>query len=681
MSQAQPTLFLRIAVPSPLRRSFDYLLPAGMDIQQAKQLPAGLRVRVPFGKRHLIGILLGLSNQSEVPLAKLRPAVEILDEQPLIPTHLLALCQWAAEYYQHPIGEVLHSLMPVALRQGKAAEPRRHSSDPTDNHARGTGNALVLNPEQQHAVSSIVSATGAYHCFLLDGITGSGKTEVYLQAMTEVLANGRQVLVLVPEISLTPQTLARFRERFDCGLAVLHSGLTDRQRLNAWLQAASGEAGIIIGTRSAVFTPMAAPGMIIIDEEHDSAFKQQDGFRYSARDLAVMRARRESVPVVLGSATPCLESLHNALQGRYHHLRLTRRPGNSRPPQFELLDINGPPPQDGISPALVERIGEHLQRGTQVLVFINRRGFAPVLQCNDCGWIAECTHCDARLTLHRAPAHLRCHHCDRPEPVRRHCPDCQSDRLSAIGLGTERSEAALQTLFPQTRVIRVDRDSTRRKNELDTLLDEVQTGEPCILVGTQMLAKGHHFPGVTLVAVLDADSGLFSADFRGQEQMAQLLIQVAGRAGRADSPGEVIVQTRHATHQALLTLTSEGYHAFATMLLDERHATDMPPFSHLALFRAEAVSSTAPSEFLTRLRALIEPVMADTADLQSIQASGPWPAPMEKRAGRFRAQLLLKARERAPLQRLLAWTCQQLEAESESRRVRWSVDVDPLDML
>lgn len=681
MSQAPPTLFLRIAVPSPLRRSFDYLLPEGMDAQRAKHLPAGLRVRVPFSKRRLVGILLGIRTKSDVPPAKLRPALEIIDEHPLIPPHLLALCQWAAEYYQHPIGEVLHSLMPVALRQGKAAESRRHNSDTPDTKARGTGHALTLNAEQEHAVSSIVAASGTYHCFLLDGITGSGKTEVYLQAMTDVLASGRQVLVLVPEISLTPQTLARFRERFVCGLAVLHSGLTDRQRLNAWLQAASGEAGIIIGTRSAVFTPMAAPGMIIIDEEHDSAFKQQDGFRYSARDLAVMRARRESVPVVLGSATPCLESLQNALQGRYHHLRLTRRPGNSRPSRFELLDINGPPPPDGISPTLVERIGEHLQRGTQVLVFINRRGFAPVLQCNDCGWIAECSHCDARLTLHRAPAHLRCHHCDRPEPVRRHCPDCQSDRLSAIGLGTERSEAALQALFPQTRVIRIDRDSTRRKNELDNLLNEVQTGEPCILVGTQMLAKGHHFPAVTLVAVLDADSGLFSADFRGQEQMAQLLIQVAGRAGRADNPGEVIVQTRHATHQALVTLTSEGYHAFATMLLDERHATNMPPFSHLALFRAEAVSSTAPADFLERLRTLLEPVIAQTPDLRSIQVSGPWPAPMEKRAGRFRAQLLLKADERAPLQRLLAWACQHLEAESDSRRVRWSVDVDPLDML
>lgn len=678
-----PTMVLRIAVPSPLRRSFDYLLPPDMDEKVALALPAGVRVRIPFGRRTLVGVLLEVSSQTDVDPSRLRPAMEVLDSVPLIPEHLLALCQWAAAYYQHPVGEVLHSLMPVALRQGKVAEVRAHHSDKSDlvDGPDTLETPLTLNREQAQAVSAITAQPDQYRCFLLDGITGSGKTEVYLQCMEHTLARSGQVLVLVPEISLTPQTITRFRQRFDCTLAVLHSGLTDRQRLNAWLRASNGEARIIIGTRSAVFTPMQRPGLIIIDEEHDNSFKQQEGFRYSARDLAVMRAQREQIPIVLGTATPSLESLNNAGQGRYSHLRLTRRAGSSKSPRFHLLDVSGQALQEGFAPAMIDSIRKHLERNSQVLVFINRRGFAPVLQCNDCGWIAECHHCDARLTIHKSPAHLRCHHCDRPQAINRHCPDCQSSSLSALGLGTERSESHLRHLFPDTRVIRVDRDSTRRKNELDRMLLEVNRGEPCILVGTQMLAKGHHFPAVTLVAVLDADSGLFSADFRGQEHMAQLLIQVAGRAGREDRPGEVIVQTRHATHQALITLTTEGYHSFANWLLTERSVTAMPPFTHLALIRAEAVSTTAPMKFLQQVRQTIETAARQSATLRSVEIMGPLPAPMEKRAGRFRAQLMLKAPERTPLQQLLGWTCQQLESDNSSRHVRWSVDVDPQDML
>ena len=515
---------------------------------------------------------------------------------------------------------------------------------------------------------------------MLDGVTGSGKTEVYLQIIATVLARGQQALVLVPEISLTPQTIGRFRRRFQCRIAVLHSGLTDTERLHAWLDARDGVAQIIIGTRSALFTPMARPGVLIVDEEHDGSFKQQDGFRYSARDLAVVRARRENICIVLGSATPSLESLYNVRGGRYTHLPLTERAGLAAQPSLHLVDTTQEQVQEGFSGPLLSRIGSHLQAGNQVLVFLNRRGFAPTLQCGDCGWISECAHCDARMTLHKTTPHLRCHHCDSRRPIDRHCPLCKSRNLQALGLGTERSQVWLQGLFPDTRVLRIDRDTTRRKNELDVLLNEVHQGGPCILIGTQMLAKGHHFPRVTLVAVLDADAGLFSADFRGQEHTAQLLMQVAGRSGREGMPGEVLIQTRHASHPTLQTLVREGYGHFARVLLEERRLAGMPPYSALALIRAEAEDYRAPESFLALVRTLAEARLRETAE-SGITLMGPLPAPMEKRAGKFRAQLQISAQQRPLLQQLLAGLCPQIEALREARSVRWSVDVDPQDMI
>ena len=533
---AEPVTILRVAVPSPLRRSFDYALPTDSATVPAVLEP-GIRVRVPFGSRELTGILLEVSDTTLVSADKLKPAIEILDQTSLIPGHLLKLWLWAARYYQHPIGDALHTLMPTGLRGKAQAGIKTRKSDTLlsaaaePDHPDREGE---LTDEQAQARDAICAAHEQFQCFLLDGVTGSGKTEIYLQVINDTLSRGRQVLVLVPEISLTPQTVARFRQRFpQKSVAIMHSGLTPRQRLNAWLAAAQGDADIIIGTRSAIFTPLARPGLVVIDEEHDGSFKQQDGFRYSARDLGVIRAQSESTPIVLGSATPSLESLHNALNGRYRHLRLTRRPGNASLPVTRLIDTSQQTLEDGFSPDLIRSIRQHVDKGNQALVFINRRGFAPVLQCRDCGWTAECRYCDARMTLHRTPAHLRCHHCERREPVHTHCPDCQGKAMLAVGMGTERSEALLQRHFPQTRVIRVDRDATSRKHELDDLLAEINQGSPCVLVGTQMLAKGHHFPAVTLVAVLDADSDLFSADFRGQEFMAQLLVQVSGRAGRA----------------------------------------------------------------------------------------------------------------------------------------------------
>lgn len=680
LPDAASPLIARVAVPSPLRRSFDYLLPAQL-LAASPTLQPGVRLRVPFGTRELTAVLLDIVHNADVEPEKLKSVIEVLDEQPLIPAQLLKLWLWAARYYQHPVGDALHTLMPAALRGTASAKTRLRASDSKTPTTVSREAIPQLNAEQQQACEQIRQAHGRYQGFLLDGVTGSGKTEVYLQAIAHTRAQGRQALVLVPEIGLTPQTLARFRQRFDDTIAVIHSGLTARQRLNAWLAAADGSAGIIVGTRSAVFTPMAAPGLIVIDEEHDGSFKQQDGFRYSARDLAVMRASSESIPIVLGSATPSLESLHNAATGRYQRLRLQQRAGSAALPSFQLVDTETAELEQGFSRVLLRAMQQHLEHGKQVLVFINRRGFAPVLQCQDCGWTAECRYCDARLTLHKTPPHLCCHHCERRQPVNRHCPACSGKSLQAIGLGTERSEAFLQNCFQDTRVIRIDRDTTRRKHELDRLLDDIQEGDPCILVGTQMLAKGHHFPNVTLVAVLDADSGLFSADFRGQEFMAQLLMQVAGRAGRADSRGEVLIQTRHANHQSLQTLIHQGYHALAEQLLQERRQTDMPPFTFMATLRAEALKTEPPFDFLSKARALVEHYCGQQGLQQLILINGPLPAPMEKRANRFRQQLHLRARNRQELQPLLSWLCLQLEQLPSQRQVRWSVDVDPQDMI
>lgn len=670
----------RVAVPSPLRQHFDYRLPAELIEQHGMPQP-GCRLRVPFGRRELTAVLLEVRSQTEVSGNRLRNVLDILDSAPLIPKHLLELWLWAARYYHHPVGEVLHTLLPVGLRnKGQAAIKRRRSD--VDLTATGAADAgRMLNAEQQQACQAIAASLGNFECFLLDGVTGSGKTEVYLQTIQQCLDRGLQALVLVPEIGLTPQTIARFSRRFSARLAVLHSGLTHRQRLNGWLEAGRGEADIVIGTRSAIFTPLARPGLIIIDEEHDGSFKQQDGFRYSARDLGVIRAQREQIPVVLGSATPSLESLYNAWTGRYQQLRLSQRAGSAAMPQIRLLDTSTGHLADGLSIELLDALRTHLARGQQALIFINRRGFAPVLQCQDCGWIAECSHCDARLTLHHRPPHLCCHHCERKQPVARHCPSCQGKATQAVGVGTERVELALTEHFPDTRIIRVDRDATSRKDELDRLLTEVQTCGPCILVGTQMIAKGHHFPEVTLAGVLDADSGLFSADFRGQEFMAQLLTQVAGRAGRGDLPGEVLIQTRHATHQSLQTLIHHGYHALARQLLEEREQTQMPPYSHLALIRAEAVDAAAPAEFLAGARRLLDDYLTQQNWPDPPQVSGPLPAPMEKRANRFRQQLLLRSPRRAALQATLAWLTPQLEQRSDQRKVRWSIDVDPQDMI
>jgi primosomal protein N' (replication factor Y) len=510
-------------------------------------------------------------------------------------------------------------------------------------------------------------------------VTGSGKTEVYMQAMAQVLKQGRQCLVLVPEIGLTPQTISRFEKRFKCPVVNLHSGLSDTERLQAWRQAHAGTAGIVIGTRSAVFTSLARPGLIVIDEEHDASFKQQDGFRYSARDLAVVRAREEGIGIVLGSATPSLESLYNADRGRYQHLLMPQRSGSAATAPMRLVDIENQPLEAGFSETALLAMDKHLQAGNQVLVFINRRGYAPVLHCQQCGWTAECDNCVAQLTVHAQPPGLHCHHCGKQKSLPRACPNCASRQLDTMGLGTQQIESRLRERFTTVPVLRIDRDSTRSRKKLKAMLDQVNSGEPCLLLGTQMLAKGHHFPGITLVVVVDADSGLFSADFRGQELMAQTVTQVAGRAGRSDQAGEVLIQSRHCGHQTLQSLIQLSYADFSRQLLAERKLTAMPPFAWLALLRCEARSAETGLQFLQQI-ALQQQQLCQQFGLQ-VDCLGPLPAPMEKRAGRFRSQLSFKSEQRAQLHELLARLLPAIEAMKLPAGMRWSLDIDPVDMI
>jgi len=744
-------LILSLALPTPLRRRFDYLPPKARESAQSDQWLPGQLFRVPFGNQSLIGVLLETKDHTDLPLEKLRSASEWLGNEQALDDEQLALCLWAADYYQCPIGEAISTALPALLRQGQwqstQPEPRyrlttegkglpegalkkarkqaqlfaalqeHHNLNRQEITALDIGlpaikaliekqliemftpkqatqnfqseneitedisgkilkeQPLKLNAEQSTALAQIQQ--NSFATYLLDGTTGSGKTEIYLQAIEQCLSAGKQALVLVPEIGLTPQTLARFLQRFNLPIAALHSGLNDRERLDAWMDAKSGRARIIIGTRSAIFTPLQNPGIIILDEEHDLSFKQQDGFRYSARDLAVVRAQRLNIPLILGSATPSLESLHNAQHGRYQHLRLTLRAGNAKPPEIHLLDIRGQQLDEGLSPITLDSISKTLNRNEQVLVFLNRRGYAPTLECQDCGWMADCRYCDARMTLHQTPAHLHCHHCDHQRSIPRHCPNCKSARLHPLGQGTERSEETLQQAFPNFPIIRIDRDATRQKNSLNRLLEPVHQGNPCILIGTQMLAKGHHFPNVTLVVILDADAGLFSTDFRGIERMGQLLLQVAGRAGRAEKKGHVIVQTLHIDHPWLQTLTHSGYHAMAELILQERLKQQLPPFRHLALLRAESKRPEIVLEFLRLALSLAQKIQPSSADLNYL---GPLPAMMEKRGDRFRYQLHINSNQRRLLQFLLSTLALELEASALNHRVRWSIDVDAQDM-
>ncbi|ODU42916.1 MAG: primosomal protein N' [Lysobacteraceae bacterium SCN 69-48] len=729
---------LRVALPVPLPRLFDYLPPPGVD---AALVAVGARLRVPFGQREVCGLVVG-HGQAD-PGVELRAALDAPDAAPLLRGELLASLRWLAGYLHAPLGEVLAAALPAALRRGEplpdmarygwalneagrtalpAMRPGRpralaellqvlRDEDWLDAAApgwrtplralrerelvarletTGTGSgsvprgsepapvssaAFAPNAEQQIAIDAIRRAAG-FAPFLLDGVTGSGKTEVYLQAIADCLARGRQALVLVPEIGLTPQALARFRTRLGVPVHALHSGLNDSERAATWLAAASGQARVIVGTRSAVFVPLPEAGLIVVDEEHDGSYKQFDGLRYHARDFAIVRGRALAVPVVLGSATPSLETLHNAQSGRYALLRLRQRAGDARPPQVRVLDVRKRPLHAGLSEEALAAIRAALDGGGQVLVFRNRRGYAPVLLCHDCGWSAHCPRCSTperptAMTVHAHGKRLQCHHCGHRRPSPPACPDCASLGLQPQGNGTERIEAELQARFEAVPVIRIDRGSTGQRDALQKHFDALGS-RPGILIGTQMLAKGHDLGNLVLVVVVGIDEGLFSADFRSGEKLAQLLIQVAGRAGRADRPGTVLLQTHHPEHPLLQTLVGGGYHAFADGELALREAAGFPPFAHLALLRAEAKRAELPLQFLQLAKTLLEG--------SGIDLHGPLPAPMPRRAGYVRSQLLLAAPARAALHVALEGAVPALYAAPEARRVRWSLDMDPLDL-
>ena len=729
---------LKVAINVPLSRTFDYLAPPGATV------PApGSRVEVPFGKRRQVGIVLGAADQSDLPREKIRPATAVLDDEPLLSESDLWLIRFTSDYYHHPIGEVTAAAIPALLRQGRDLNPVIQCVAATDAGSQGDIEALArraprqaellellldaggngmdveslaeqmptwrpalkallekglasrfesrafdseataagagdpgpeLNEDQVAAVRAIRESSG-FSANVLDGVTGSGKTEVYLHLIADVIAAGRQVLVLVPEIGLTPQLVARFRKRLGIEPALLHSGLTDLQRLNAWRQARSGDASLVVGTRSAIFTPMHALGLIIVDEEHDHSFKQQEGLRYSARDLAIARANHLEVPVVLGSATPTLEMLKHCLDGNYRHLVLPRRAGAAQPPRVRLVDLGVAASEEGLSEPLARAIDSHLAADGQALMYLNRRGFAPTLICTMCGHVAECRRCDSRMTVHARDRQLRCHHCGSARPLDETCSEC-GEAVRPLGEGTQRLEEALRRRFPRNSVMRIDSDSTQHKGAMDEALDKATRGEADILVGTQMLSKGHHFPKLTLVGIVNADQGLFGTDFRSDERLAQSVIQVAGRAGRESRVGEVIIQTGFPNHVFWQRLIEGGYARVASDALEEREASHWPPYSRLALLRSAAIRRTDAHAFLELAAERVRSLAG-----QRLRALGPVDAPMARRAGRYRAQLLVQGFDRRALHEVLRELRPALESEPLARKVRWSIDVDPVELF
>ncbi|MHB1676369.1 MAG: primosomal protein N' [Sulfuriferula sp.] len=728
-----PPLIAQVALDLPVPKLFDYFAPtlAVSDI--------GRRVRVPFGRKELIGIVMGLQQASTHPLHQLKKVAAVLDDSPLLSAEILKLLRFCSAYYHYPLGATVLAALPVALRKTRTASPRRlhywqitaagltAAADlPARAHAQralsarladgalhgatelaqispnyrsilkhwlaqawveqrpaafdfehagsGTTSAPALNPEQAGAVQQISAAFGRFQPFLLHGVTGSGKTEVYLHLAQIALAQGGQVLILVPEINLTPQLIALFRARFAATpMATLHSGMRDNERLQHWLAAVNGHARIVLGTRLAIFTPLPALALIIVDEEHDSSFYQQESLRYVARDVAIMRAQHRSCPVVLGSATPALETWHNAQTGRYQRISLSHRAiATAQLPQIRLIDNRTQKPTEGISPALASAIQARLQKGEQSLIFINRRGYAPTLVCRACAWAAGCTRCSARLVVHLRTRQLRCHHCGHVEAITQSCPNCGNFDLTPSGLGTQRLEQTIQQQFPTARVLRIDRDSTQGKGSWEAMQHMIRCGEVDILIGTQLLTKGHDFPNLTLVGVIGADNALYSPDFRAAEHLFSQLMQVSGRAGRAQYPGEVLIQTEFVDHPLYLALQRHDYVGYAQTLLNERRSADFPPFIYQAALRAEA-------PHLSDAMAFLDLAHSHAPKLAGIALFDPTPAAMPRKANLERALLLVQSSNRRALQNFLNIWMSSLYS-LRANKLRWHLDVDPLEI-
>lgn len=723
---------LRVAIPVPRSEPFDYYWDDGLPLPEP-----GTRVRVPFARSDRIGLVLGHPERSSVDSARLKPVTARLDSEPLLEADLLNFVLWSAAYYRCSAGEAVFHALPALLRRGRPlgtapalawtisaagrgidvtqlakraprqaealTELRRLGIASRDELSRaGIGAAVLkrlsdsalieqterpnlptssrtsvdwptLTDSQAAAVDSVLAADNGFSAHLLYGVTGSGKTEVYFHVIRQMLSEGLRSLLLVPEIGLTPQLIFRLEERFGPLVAALHSRLSAAERLAAWRRAHNGEARLVVGTRSAVFASIPNLGLIVVDEEHDVSFKQQTGFRYSARDLAVARARGIGAKVILGSATPSLESYQNARIGKYRLLELPERIGKGGAPQLRIVDLNKHASDRQLSTPLIERISRHLADANQVILFLNRRGFAPVLFCPSCERTQDCDRCDAHLTIHARAGKLRCHHCGAENPLRWRCNDCGAERV-AVGAGTQRVDDALAALYPQHEITRLDRDSTRRKGALDSALARAASGDSQILVGTQMLTKGHDFPSVTLVGVLNADQGLFGTDFRSAERLAQTIIQVAGRAGRRDRIGEVVIQTHFPRHPLLQRLIDDGYTGFAELALNERHASGWPPFSHLAVIRAEGPNKREVHDFLQTLKSTAAPSTSEVTLL------GPAADSMERKAGHYCAHLMLRSNTRRPLHELLKCLDEVIRGAPIARRLRCSIDVDPVEV-
>ncbi|MEP0072626.1 MAG: primosomal protein N' [Marinomonas sp.] len=734
-----PYPFIKVALPVPMRTLFDYKVPKAIALRH--ELKPGMRIKVPFGKSSRLGVIVALSKTSDWDPEQVKPLTSLHDESPVITTELMALCEWAARYYHHPIGDVIFHALPVLLRKGENAEfrtenwwlatpegqnlpleqlsraPRqqdflravqqhpnglsqhavsvldlapaagksleekgllrrepRSFNKSGEKHSHQTQVPPTLNPEQALATEELLDSRHHFHVSLLDGVTGSGKTEVFLRLMERLIEEGKQILVMVPEIGLTPQTLKRFEVRFNTDIVLMHSNMSDRERLDAWLLAANGHAKIIIGTRSAAFIPAPNLGLIVIDEEHDSSYKQHEGFRYHARDLAIKRAQSLDIPVLLASATPSYESLTNALQRKFSWIKLRQRAGNAHIPEMERVDLRGKSLIYGFSEQALAGMKLCLERKEQVLIFLNRRGYAPTLMCHQCGWIAACDHCDVNLTVHKRANKLHCHHCDTQKALLHTCPECQSEELFTVGEGTEQIETQLHTLFKDTPILRIDRDSTQRKSAMAKLTQKIHEHDQAILIGTQMLAKGHHFPNVTLVIIMDADAGLFSSDFRGMERTAQLITQVAGRAGRAKKPGHVLLQTYHPDHAAIECLCNLGYEHFAIDGLAERKSLSLPPFYHQVIIRAESANEQEAMQLLAVMRNDLEPYLS-----KDVYLVGPYAAIIVRKAGQHRALISLKAFHRAPLHHAVQLMSNWLEQSTRQHKIRFAIDVDPLE--
>lgn len=655
-----------VALDVPLARLFDYSVPPGLEV-----FP-GDRVTVPFGARQRLGVVISAEAPSALPPERLKPISGLREDAPRLAADWLELMQFLASYYQRPLGETVIASLPPRLRSVKPL-PRKVLQAESDAGSTRFVPNHVLGEDQQAAAERIAAALGRFGAYLLHGITGSGKTEVYLHLIAKVVQGGAQALVLVPEISLTPQLEARFRQAFpEARIALLHSALEDVPRTAAWLEAARGEAAIVLGTRLAVLAPLPRLGLIVVDEEHDSSFKQQEGLRYSARDAAVYRAKQRGCPIVLGTATPSLESWHNYRTGRYERLELPARavPG-ARLPQVRTVDLRREPAEQGFCASVLQAVERTLARGEQSLVFINRRGYAPVLACEACGWTAGCERCTARMVLHAVDRRLRCHHCGAESAIPRACPTCGNVDLRPMGRGTQRVEETLTARFPDARIVRIDRDSARRRADLQRTLEGIQRGEADILVGTQLLAKGHDFPALTLVAVLNADSALVSTDYRAAERLFAVLSQVAGRAGRRSRPGEVLVQTRYPEHPLFDALARHDFVGFADSQLAERRSAGFPPFVFEAALRAEAPKLEAAMRFLREAAAQI-------AAPEEVHVYDPVPHVITRRAGFERAQLVMQSGSRPALQSFLAALSAHLFA-SAPRTVRWHLDVDPIE--